>query len=845
MNKTAQYIGYFLNLVLLFFIVAIGSALFSLGERIPSIPLPAGARLGIEVIFYVLILFFFYSDRKFDIDIWIRSLLLFIILRIFQSFSCCIVIKVIAGDSITFANAFRSALYEHSILHMIQFLSIPFLAFPIIFGYARAQTEKEIEEFSQYIEEEELVQKAPSPLDMEEQIIPIRIWKEFFQTESVEDIKALLTGIKLSDYLKNIVAPEEEEVQTVSDISDLLKELIPTEVGQVALSDVSIDSTQAVEVSDAQPQPPETVAEIPTISQTSTISPSTAEDTPMPVSELSELEQLLNVAESSGIGESIEDSDKTEEIKIEMPIETVPQEPVEPTEQISSDIIESQITDEIPQQPSLEIPESDEFAESTESISQDLTQGLPDIPLELPDSLMPTGVVESAETEIPIEALESPETIEEFVPMQVEEPESGGYIINSGNDFFKISLRKLIELNQGKQGAQLLERLIKRGANFELTIPMTLLIPQLKEGRAALTVEYIYSEIPIELVNFMSSDQSGDLSEIELELPLQEIMSQTNPKVIFGSEASQEDSKWSKSSQEINLDNAFEDLALKTDESGGDEAAVVITETKESDISEEIPFTTIEETTLNNETGDGFSPELIEFATNYGVAPMMELSEKISAILLCPVEAHAGKTLPLVEWCALHSFSPKWVNTPCYFFVDSETTSSVVRIASGMKTERDAIVFITDSNEIQTLMQIIDSAGEAVGHIESPIHLELSPAEALPIASNNLIKDVEGYNGIWASLPGKTIAIASAVSDDEDHLAEIAGVGTKFVELLLGTGRIFATWQQAVLYSDGWILGLMPMSGGIIILELPENRIIQEIKPELQRVSQSLLCNVQ
>ena len=338
MSKTSQYIGYFLNLVLLFFIVAIGSALFSLGERIPSIPLPAGARLGLEVIFYVLILFFFYSDRKFDIDIWIRSLLLFLILRIFQSLSCCIVIKVIAGDSITFANAFRSALYEHSILHIIQFLSIPFLAFPIIFGYARAQTEKEIEEFSQYIEEEELGQKAPLPLDMEEQIIPIRIWKEFFQTESVEDVKALLTGIKLSDYLKNIVAPEEEEIQTVSDISDLLKELIPTEVGQVALSEVAKSSTQASEVSGTQP--PETGVEIPTTAPTSTISPPTVEGTSMPaVSELSELEQLLNVAESSGISESIEDRGKTEAIPVGMPIETVPQEAVEPTEQILIDSI--------------------------------------------------------------------------------------------------------------------------------------------------------------------------------------------------------------------------------------------------------------------------------------------------------------------------------------------------------------------------------------------------------------------------------------------------------------------------------------------------------------------------
>ncbi|RKZ32071.1 hypothetical protein DRQ33_06575, partial [bacterium] len=229
MVKSTQYISYFLNFILLIFIIAICGALFSLGDRIPDIEIPALLRIIMECVFYFIVLFLFYSDRRLDIDIWVRSLLLFLILRIFMSLANGIVFTVMSTDGVSFPEAFRSALYGNPIIHIIQFLATPFLAFPVVFGYAKAQSEKELEEFAEFEEEEALAVDYIPPGQIKEQTIPMRIWEQFFQTENAEEIQALLDGIKLSAYTKQLVMPKKEEPKQISDIGELLKDLLPPE----------------------------------------------------------------------------------------------------------------------------------------------------------------------------------------------------------------------------------------------------------------------------------------------------------------------------------------------------------------------------------------------------------------------------------------------------------------------------------------------------------------------------------------------------------------------------------------------------------------------------------------
>ncbi|MCD6595926.1 hypothetical protein J7L68_09685, partial [bacterium] len=795
-NKSMQYISYFLNVVLLFFIVAICGAIFSLGAKVPDFGLPIIVRIIIELVYYISVLFLFYSNGKFDIDIWIRSLLLFVIIRISLGLLNTIVFTIMA-DEITFSVAFNGAMYGHPLIHFIQFLSIPFLAFPIVFGYSRAQTEKEFNEFDKFNEEGNSAVEYIPIGQIEEQIIPLKIWQQFFKTEDREELQSLLKGIKLSPYAKNLVIPQ-EATKSVSDIEDILNELIPSEAPQETvgnkISEKAIPNVPLEELSREVP-PPITSSQVSAVPD---------------VSELSELEQLLSVAEST---------EETEKIPQEISIEENPTEAVVQTADRTEEI------SQVPEIPSAELPMNNEKAPE---ISLEMPE-IPEIPLELPDSLIPEET--PIEEKHPIEEPTTP-------PVSASAP-SGTYAINSSDDFFKISLRRLIELNQGKQGAKVLERLIKRGANFELSVPMTLLIPHLREGRANLTVEYVYSEIPIELVNFMSSDQSGDLSEIELELPLNEIMAQTNPKIIFSGSAPQEESKWVKSSEEMDIDKVFENIPSTA--STDDEEIVEEDEGKVLDVGDVSDIPLIEVSPDEIEENSGFPKPLLEFASQNGVAPMLEQSDKISIVLLCPIGGTLGTIVPLAEWLAETKISPRWTTAPNYIFVDSEMASAAMRIDNGMKTQRDDFILVTAPQDILKIHELLNNAYELAGYSKNEQVLEFSDVKPLPFVADKHIEEPDGYKGAWARLPGKTIIVTSAISDDEDHWAEIAGVGTKFVEFISGMGRMFAVWQRIILYSDGWALGILPMPGGIMIIEIPEGKQIQEVDKELQDVSHSLI----
>ncbi|MCD6532193.1 hypothetical protein J7K99_07100, partial [bacterium] len=81
MAKKSKYIAYFLNLILVLFLVAVCTALFSLEGKVQMFNLPAMVRVLLEIIFYAAVLFLFYSERTIEPDLWLRAVLMFVVFR--------------------------------------------------------------------------------------------------------------------------------------------------------------------------------------------------------------------------------------------------------------------------------------------------------------------------------------------------------------------------------------------------------------------------------------------------------------------------------------------------------------------------------------------------------------------------------------------------------------------------------------------------------------------------------------------------------------------------------------------------------------------------------------------
>ncbi|MCD6417374.1 hypothetical protein J7M00_01160 [bacterium] len=822
MNKSSNYIVFFLIFVLFIFIIAMNSALFSIGNKLPQFTLPIWAKILLEIILYAGVLYLFYSERRVNIDIWLRAFLIFIGVRILLGLGSAVAFMFVPSpEKVAFNEAFQSALYGKSIIFLLQIIITPFLSYPIVFTYLQMQSEKMLEEeFSPIWEDEKQYIFQIPPEQLNPQVIPPRLWRQFFKDESLSDVKTLLRGIRFSDTVREQIAPSPREAD---DITKLLKDIIPESPVATATQTETTEVAEELPVG-AETPPPEKIEPSPP-------SPQPPQPQIPQATELSELEELLGAAEAVAEEKAAQQAPPippVEEAKPEVEAQMKEKPPAEiPT-------ISPEAIDVVEQAPQTITPEGELNLETPE---------IEPIPLEMPESL---ASEEKGEAE-----LISPESIpmEETQPQEAaatpapSKPPEGGYTITSPDDFFRISLRKLIEINSEKQSAQILERLIKRGANFELSIPMQLLIPQLKKGNAEITVEYVYSEIPIELVNFMSSDQSGDLSELKLSLPLQEIMSATDPKVIFGDTGPQEESKWAQESENIDIDKVFGDLADSVPE-GGDEP-IVEEEGETLDVSaaaENLAKT--EEPQKQEETPEqkqsGFPKPLLDFASANGFTPIMEQSEKMNTIILQPVGVAGAVIAPVAEWAATKSLSEQWRTPPCYIFIETDMISAGILIDTGMRTKRDALAIISTPQDIPSLKKLISEAQETLKDNLGDEEFELDLQEPLPFVVEREIKDVEGYFGSFCKLPGKDIYFLSAVSDDHEHWSEVAGAGNALAQLLAGAGKMFTNWQRAVVHTEGWTLAVLPVKGGQMIIEFKEDIPVQEVPQEIAKLMETL-----
>ncbi|MGC9315362.1 MAG: hypothetical protein ACP5G4_07015, partial [bacterium] len=129
-------------------------------------------------------------------------------------------------------------------------------------------------------------------------------------------------------------------------------------------------------------------------------------------------------------------------------------------------------------------------------------------------------------------------------PKPVKKPPISGDLAKDPSDKISLSIRKIIQTNANAESGAVLERLIRKGSDHALKIPLRMIIDQLSTGTVELTVDYIYNMVPIELVNFVAAQQGPDIMELKVLLPMDDIAAQVHPSLLEGGGEGGDDSSW-------------------------------------------------------------------------------------------------------------------------------------------------------------------------------------------------------------------------------------------------------------------------------------------------------------
>ena len=347
------------------------------------------------------------------------------------------------------------------------------------------------------------------------------------------------------------------------------------------------------------------------------------------------------------------------------------------------------------------------------------------------------------------------------------------YIVKSVDDEVKISIRKIIDLNRDNAGAAILDNLIKRGTDYVLQIPLTDIITQLKLGGITYNASYIYDEIPIELVNFISSQSEGRLSDYDLFIPSEYILAQIEPGIL----------------EEVGLSKTPQTAEI-SDINIGINSNTEMQQIKE--IAEEVNLDT----------------EIIK-------------CEKASIIYLKPQNMefkNPKKTAEMFEWFATID-APEFEND-IKVFIETNDSFIVAKIGIAFETTMDSILVIGSKPvEINKAFVAIDSVHRGFSPPEKiPIYDKIR-LEELSVSHMKKMENIKDRSGFWIDLPGKTIAVISELTTDEDHIIHITTIGDKISELLAGLGNRYASWTHFYIFAENWNASISSVPGGILIFE--------------------------
>jgi len=171
------------------------------------------------------------------------------------------------------------------------------------------------------------------------------------------------------------------------------------------------------------------------------------------------------------------------------------------------------------------------------------------------------GIFEEEPSEKAEEPVAEEETFEEE-EKELQKP-SSQQLATRPTDSITISVRRVIDYGKNTEAAAVLDKLLRRGSDYKLQVPLSMVLDQLKTGNIVLTADYIYNQVPIELVNFVSSEQGRDLQQLELMIPLSDVMKQVSPSLIAGNmPKEQEDSHWANDAAAIGSEVTFEETNI-------------------------------------------------------------------------------------------------------------------------------------------------------------------------------------------------------------------------------------------------------------------------------------------
>ena len=185
MIKFTKYIYFIINFLLMVFVVTISGAIFSLGDRGPEfIHIMFFPAILLEYIYYSLIIYFVYLGKRFVKDRFVNYLIAFVLMRLFLAISSSIVFRMVQ-EEVNFLQGFWAAMYGNTLIYMIQILSVPFLAYPLIFTYTRITRMRRISE--KYAMSEKLKGNIINTEELKYISLPISTGLKLTGTVSISD----------------------------------------------------------------------------------------------------------------------------------------------------------------------------------------------------------------------------------------------------------------------------------------------------------------------------------------------------------------------------------------------------------------------------------------------------------------------------------------------------------------------------------------------------------------------------------------------------------------------------------------------------------------------------------
>ena len=252
MIKFTKYIYFIINFLLMVFVVTISGAIFSLGDRGPEfIHIMFFPAILLEYIYYSLIIYFVYLGKRFVKDRFVNYLIAFVLMRLFLAISSSIVFRMVQ-EEVNFLQGFWAAMYGNTLIYMIQILSVPFLAYPLIFTYTRITRMRRISE--KYAMSEKLKGNIINTEELKYISLPISTGLKIIGTVSVSDKPELPDGIVLPSVVRDRIykAIEGKHISEIVGVEQVGEVKIVAEEKPLAAVEKKGIEAGATEVSEAE-----------------------------------------------------------------------------------------------------------------------------------------------------------------------------------------------------------------------------------------------------------------------------------------------------------------------------------------------------------------------------------------------------------------------------------------------------------------------------------------------------------------------------------------------------------------------------------------------------------------